>query len=176
MMTALLGVWGLAKGFLGAVSLRAWLIVGAVVAVLWLVHSNRVARDAAHQARAAAAVHAATALEQEKARGREQELNAQLQGAQDEYRKNLADAQRRSAGAVRAERERLLDALAPAPGSAASASAPAASGTDGTAALREVVRECSGVVQALESDVETVAAKLAGLQSYVRAVCPGPAR
>lgn len=134
--------------------------------------TQRAARAAAEQA---AAVHAATAAEQEKARAREHELTAALQEVQDDYRKKLADAQRRSAGAIRTARDQLLDATAAVPACPARPSASAPVGVDGTTALRQVVRECSGVVQALESDVETVAAKLTGLQAYVRAFCAAPA-
>jgi hypothetical protein len=117
-----------------------------------------------------AAVQAVAVAEQEKARAREQELNTAAQGAADAYRSKLAAAQR-TAAAVRTERDRLLDAVASTPGACqASAVAAAASGADGAAVLRVVVRECTAALSQVAEAADTSNARLAGLQSYVRAV------
>jgi len=161
-----------ALGIFKAAPFWVWAIV---VAMAW----GGVQRvNATHQAtkraaaEQAAAVHAVAATEQAKARQREAALSEATRKAADAYRSDLA---RRSAAAaaVRADRDRLLDAVAAAPGacpSGAGASAP--SGADGAAALRLVVRECAAAVQALAETADNNAARLKGLQDYVRAIQP----
>jgi len=120
----------------------------------------------------AAAVQAVAAAEQAKAREREAELNEATRKAADAYRSDLA-RRTAAAAAVRADRDRLLDAVAAAPGTCAAApGAAAASGIDGSAALRVVVRECAAALQTVAEAADAADARLIGLQDYVRATRP----
>ena len=168
-MVPLLALLAPAKAVLGAISLRTWLVIGAVAAAGWLVHSNRVARDAAAEAKASAAAHAAAAEAQAQARQREQELVSAAQEVQDDYRKKLAGAQR-AAAAARTDRERLLDAVAAAQACPAGSSPAAAGGTDGGAGLRVVVGECAAALSQVAEVADATAARLIGLQSYTRQI------
>lgn len=128
----------------------------------------------------AAAVQAVAAAEQAKARAQEQAWTTATLEAADAYRSNLALAQRRAA-AVRTERDRLFDAVAASPGTCAAApGAAAASGTDATAALRVVVRECATALSQVAEAADAGDARLSGLQAYIRAtqigaIAPSPA-
>ena len=82
------------------------------------------------------------------------------------YAKNTASA-RRAADAARTERDRLLDAIAAAPAASAAATA---CGTDDTANLRQVLRECSGTVQELAAIADEDASRLTALQQWAKEV------
>lgn len=84
----------------------------------------------------------------------------------DAYAKNAATV-RRSAAAARNELDRLRDALAAAPPSGPAA---AASGVDGGADARLVVRECSEALQEVAANADIAEARLIGLQKWVRSM------
>lgn len=126
-------------------------------------------RAAAEQA---AAVQAVAATEQAKAREREAALSEATRKAADAYRSDLA-RRGAAAAAVRADRDRLLDAVAAAPGACpAGPGASAAGGADGAAALRVVVRECSAALSQVAEALDRETSRLKGLQDYVRAIGP----
>ena len=104
------------------------------------------------------------------ARDKEQALAANARKAEQAYAQNSARLRADASGA-RDELERLRDILAP--DQAASASA-AGAGTHDPAAARLVVGECAQELQALAATADGLAAKLTGLQDYVRAVNPPP--
>ena len=84
----------------------------------------------------------------------------------DAYAKNAATV-RRSAAAARNELDRLRDALAAAPPSGPAA---AASGVDGSADARLVVRECSEALQEVAASADITSSRLIGLQKWVRSM------
>lgn len=115
-----------ARAFLGSISPKVWLAVGVVVAMLWMAHSTRVAKEALHKAQAAAAADEAQALrasiaESERRTAAHQEIASAAEA------KSIANA--RAAAAARATADRVRDAAA----------AFAASASPGGAAI---AREC----------------------------------
>ena len=160
---------GVILPLLRAVPVWAWALVALLA---WGgVQHKRASYQTAKRAEAeqAAAVQATAAAEQAKAREREAALSEATRKAADAYRSDLAKRQA-SAAAVRADLDRLRDAVAASPAGAPGASASAASGTDGTAGLRIVVRECAAALSQVAAAADTCDARLAGLQDYVRAI------
>lgn len=164
-MTAVLGL-------LRVVPLWAWAVVACLT---WGgIQHHRAGAQAQKRAQAeqAAAVQAVAAAEQAKAREREAELSEATRKAADAYRSDLA-RRAAAAAAVRADRDRLLDTVAATPGTcAATPGAAAASGIDGAAALRVVVRECTAALSQVAEAADAADARLIGLQDYVRATRP----
>lgn len=163
MITALLAM---ARG----VPFWVWALVAALA---WGgINHQRAGSQAEKRAAAekAAAVQAVAAAEQAKAREREAELSDATRKAADAYRSDLA-RRAAAAAAVRADRDRLLDAVASGTCPAAPGAA-AASGIDGSAALRVVVRECTTALSQVAEAADASDARLKGLQDYVRATRP----
>jgi len=107
------------------------------------------------------------------AREAEQRFAKAAREAADAYAKNTATV-RRSAAASRTELDRLRDALAAAP---AYSPAPAASGVDGGADARLMVRECAESLQEMAVATDLIETRLIGLQQWVRSVLlGGPAK
>lgn len=131
---------------------------------------------------AAAAVATANARAQaeavrleRQAREIEQQRATKAQEQADAYAKQRRMDAAAAAGA-RAELDRLRDALASVPGpSAAASDAAAASGVDGAAGARIVVRECAATAVALAEAADACEARLSGLQGWVRAMIPAEA-
>jgi predicted negative regulator of RcsB-dependent stress response len=98
------------------------------------------------------------------AREDEQKFAIAAREASNAYAKNTA-AVRRAAIAARTERDKLLNDFA---NVQACPSATAASGVDGTAAMRAVLGSCTGTLQELAETADTDAARLKALQDFVR--------
>lgn len=131
-------------------------------------HQAKTQERAAAVANERAAVEKATAAAEAQARQTEQQWAANARSAADAYTANLNRA-RAGADAARRERDLLLDFLArPAPGGA-SAPAPSASAADGAAGVRSVLGECARALSSMAEAADADAAKLRGLQDYIRA-------
>lgn len=157
---------------LRGVPLWVWVLVACVAWGGFNFQRAKTQTAARAVAEQAAAVQAVAAAEQAKAREREAELSEATRKAADAYRSDLA-RRAAAAAAVRADRDRLLDAVAAAPGTcAATSGAAAASGIDGAAALRVVVRECTAALSQVAEAADASDARLRGLQSYIRAIQP----
>lgn len=157
-------------GVVRAVPIWAWALAAVLAWGAFQKHRATSATKRAAEAQQSAAVHAATAAEQAKARELEHLFNARTQEAADAYRSNLAAAQR-AAATARTERDRLLQLVAsasPASGPGASASAPG--GADASAGLRIVLAECVGAVQTLAEAADADAARVRGLQGHLIAI------
>lgn len=149
-----------------------WALVACLIWGGFNFHRAKTQTAARAVAEQAAAVQAVAAAEQAKAREREAELNEATRKAANAYRSDLA-RRAAAAAAVRADRDRLLDAVAATPGAcAATPGAAAASGIDGAAALRVVVRECTAALSQVAEAADAADARLIGLQDYVRATRP----
>lgn len=149
-----------------------WALVACVAWGGFNFHRAKTQTAARAVAEQAAAVQATAAIEQAKAREVEHKLNTAAQEAADAYRSTLAQAQR-SAAVARTERDRLLDAVAATPGGCpAGPPSATASGVDGAASLRIVVRECAAALQTVAEAADAADARLIGLQDYVRATRP----
>ena len=154
------------------VPLWVWAVIAGVAWGGFNLHRAKTQTAARAVAEQAAAVQAVAAAEQAKAREREAELNEATRKAADAYRSDLA-RRAAAAAAVRADRDRLFDAVAATPGTcAATPGAAAASGIDGAAALRAVVRECTAALSQVAEAADASDARLRGLQSYIRAIQP----
>ncbi len=155
-----------------AVPLWVWLVAAFAAWGAFQKSSATRATKAAERAAASAQLHAAASEAERKARDLEARLAEQSRKAADAYNAQVTAA-RRSAAAARTELDRVRDAIATASSfcPAASGAAPAGS-ADGAANLRQVLRECVGTVQTLAEAADTDAAKLMGLQEYVRATKP----
>lgn len=132
-MGALLAAFAPVRAVLASISPKVWLAVAVVVAMLWMAHSTRVARDALHKAQAAAAADEAQALrasitETERRAAAHQEIASAAEA------KSIANA--RAAAAARATADRVRDAAAAFAASAAARN-PAPAG-DCTAAAATV--------------------------------------
>lgn len=146
-----------------------WALVACVAWGGFNFHRAKTQTAARAAAEQAVAVQATAAIEQAKAREVEHKLNTAAQEAADAYRFDLAKAQR-SAAVARTERDRLLDGVAAAPGGCPTGppSAPA-SGVDGAASLRIVVRECTAALSEVAAAADTADARVRGLQDYIKA-------
>ena len=154
-------------GILRGVPILVWVVVACLAWGGYQRHNAKAQTAARAQAEQAAAVQATAAIEQAKAREIEHKLSTAAQEAADAYRSDLAKAQR-SAAVARTERDRLLDAVAAAPGGCpAGPPSAAASGVDGAAGLRIVVRECSAALQEVAAAADASDARVMGLQGYI---------
>lgn len=161
-------VWAVLRG----APVLVWVVIACLAWGGYQRHNAKTQTAARAAAEKAAAVQAVAAAEQAKARAQEQAWTTATLEAADAYRSNLALAQRRAA-AARTDRDRLLDAVAAAPGACTAAQgAAAASGIDGAAALRVVVRECTAALSQVAEAADAADARLIGLQDYVRATRP----
>jgi hypothetical protein len=114
------------------------------------------------------------AAAEREARAAEQVMADNARSAADAYSKNLRRARAAVAGA-RTELDGLRDAIAAVPACPAAQGASAPGGTDGTAGLRRVADECSVAFEALAGNAALDAAKVTGLQDYIRAIGAAPA-
>ena len=121
-----------------------------------------------------AGAEAAAGRAEAEARQREYEVATNTREAADAYRSKLVRAQRAADGA-RAELDRLQHAAAAAGQTCpAAAGASTAGGTHGAASVLQVLGECGAALQAMAADAGADAARLSGLQAYVRAVGAAP--
>lgn len=106
------------------------------------------------------------------AREREQQLVLARQKVEERYAQEKRVLQRSAAGA-QSELDRLRDELA---GGRQAGSDPTAPGrADGSASLeRELLSSCAGALVQLAAEADGLAARLIGLQGYVREVCLAP--
>jgi hypothetical protein len=109
LMIALLAIFKPIQALLSSISPKVWLAIGVVVAMLWMAHSTRVAKESLHKAEAAAAADEARALresitETERRVAAHQEIASAAQAQ--------AQAQARVAAAARATAARVSDAAA----------------------------------------------------------------
>jgi len=161
-------VWAVLRG----APVLVWVVIACLAWGGYQRHNAKTQTAARAAAEKAAAVQAVAAAEQAKAREREAELSEATRKAADAYRSDLA-RRAAAAAAVRADRDRLFDAVAATTGTcAATPGAAAASGTDGAAALRVVVRECTAALSQVAEAADAADARLIGLQDYVRATRP----
>lgn len=157
-------------GVLRAVPVWAWALAAVLAWGAFQKHRATSATQKAAEAQQAAAVHAATAAEQAKAREAEHQFTTRTQEAADAYRSELAAAHRVAASA-RSERDRVLQLVAAstaASGPGAGASAPG--GTDAAPGLRIVLAECVGAVQTLAEAADADAQRVKGLQGHLIAI------
>lgn len=162
-----------AMGVLRVVPVWAWALAACLAWGGWQRHRATAATREAAQAEQRAAVEAATAQAEAAARAREHEITTRAQEAADGYMARMAAA-RRAVDGARTERDRLFDALSAAPGCAAPAAAGPASGVDGAADLRVVVRECAAALSQVAAAADAAESRLSGLQDYVRAIGAAP--
>ena len=159
-------------GLLRGVPILVWVVIACLAWGGYQRHNAKTQTSARAAAEQAAAVQAVAAAEQAKAREREAELNEATRKAADAYRSDLA-RRAAAAAAVRADRDRLFDAVAATPGACpAGPPSATASGVDGAASLRIVVRECAAALQTVAEAADAAGARLTGLQDYVRATRP----
>lgn len=154
---------------LRAVPIWAWALAAVLAWGAFQKHRATSATQKAAEAQQAAAVHAATAQEQAKAREKEHQFTTRTQEAADAYRSNLAAAQR-AAATARTERDRLLVALDAAPLCRPDPGASASSGADAAARVRQVLGECAGAVQTLAEAADADANRVRGLQGHLIAI------
>jgi len=162
-------LWGRIAPVLRLVPWWAWLVGALLAWGAWQRHHALAETRRAAQAEQAAAVHAATALAERQAREQENTYADNARKAADAYRAQL-EAAHRSAGAARAGLLGLRDAIASAPACPAGAGASAPSGIAGDAELRNVLNECGAALQTVAEAADQDAARLKGLQDYVKAI------
>ena len=167
----MLAAWTVARRVFGAVPWWVWAAVVVVAWGGWQRHNATVATKRAAQAEQRAAVEAATAAAEAQARQLEQTYTANVRSAADGYAQNLRAA-RAAADRARAGHDGLRDAIAAVPACPASPGASAPRGPDGTAELRSVLGSCAASLQQLAALADEDAAKLKGLQDYVKAITP----
>jgi hypothetical protein len=164
------GALGLAR----AVPVWVWALAALLAWGGFQKHRAAGATREAAVAEMRAEVATATGRAEAEARQREYEIATTAQEAADAYRSNLARAQRAAAGA-RTELDRLrLAAATAAPACSAGAGASAPSGTHDAAGLLHVLGECGAALQTMAADAGADAARLSGLQAYVRAIGAAP--
>lgn len=169
MSLILSALWGRLAPVLRLVPWWAW-VVGALLAWgAWQRHHAQTETRRAAQAEQAAAVQAATATAERKAREQEQTYADNARKAADAYRANL-EAAHRSAGAARAGLLGLRDAIASAATCPSGAASAPSRGIAGDAELRNVLNECASALAAVAEAADQDAARLKGLQSYVQAI------
>lgn len=150
-------------GYLGALAL-AWAAVTK--------HRLKTAQAEAATATASANVQAKAATDERDARGAEFDFADRARKAADAYRANLQTAHT-AADRSRTELERLRVAIASAPSaSAANSCAAPASGVDVAADVRAMFGACATSLQDMAKSADADAARLTGLQDYVRSTQP----
>lgn len=162
-------LWGRIAPVLRLVPWWAWLLAALLAWGAWQRHQATAQAQRAAQAEQAAAVHAATAQAERQAREQENTYADNARKAADVYRAQL-EAAHRSAGAARAGLLGLRDAVASATACPASQGASAPSGIAGDAELRNVLNECGAALQTVAEAADSDAARLKGLQDYVKAI------
>jgi NADH dehydrogenase/NADH:ubiquinone oxidoreductase subunit G len=147
-MGALLLAWGPVRAFLGSLSLRTWLIVGAAAAMLWMAHSTRLARDQAHQVQLQAqqdrervAAERAKAAEAQAAQ-LVQRVTDQQEAVRDADRKTQELGRRLVAARAAADRLQLAADAAAAGATTAYAAGAAAAASSAADRLADVVQQC----------------------------------
>lgn len=140
------------------------------VASGWKVQTWRIGRLQAEAVAALATERAAAARAAADAeaahRATEARWVADARRIEDAYKTKAAQLGR-SAADMRSERDRLLDAIA-AGGCTTSEATNAPTGVDGAAALRLVAAECAGTVAQVAEAADACAARLSGLQEWVK--------
>lgn len=163
---------GALPALLRAVPVWVWAFAAVLAWGAFQKHSATRATRAAEQAAAAASAHAAAAKAERAQRDIEQQAQDRARRAADAYATTITQA-RRAASAAGAERDRLRDAIAASGGACAPSSGASAAGrVDAAAGLRRVLGECASALSAVAEAADADAAKLSGLQAYVRAVVP----
>lgn len=170
----MLAAWAIARRVFGLVPWWAWVAAAALVWGGWQRHTATVATRQAEQAKASAALQAAAAQAERQARQLEQTYTAHVRSAADAYATNLRAA-RAAADRARLGHDGLRDAIAAAPGCAAAPSAAASGRPDGAAELRAVLGSCVASLRDVAAVADEDAAKLKGLQDYIRAIGAAPA-
>lgn len=107
----------------------------------------------------------------EAARAREQELHDEVESVKRQYMQQVESDRRAGAGA-RAELKRLRDALAARERAAAEGGA-AAGRADDAAAERAILGSCAAELVDVAREADRIAARLGGLQNYVRKITQG---
>lgn len=150
-----------------------WITIALLAWGGWNRHRATTATKAAAAAEQRAAVEAATSEAERKERQKEQQYAENARLAAEAYSANLSKV-RASGDAARRELGVLLDMVSKptAPASGAGSSPPASGGTDEATKLRTVLGECARAIQTVAEAADSDAARLKGLQDYVKSIKP----